>query len=213
MGCVIRPIAMTFAMFVFCLEVSGEPVQATGTVRLQDGFEQGAGAWKQIGEAEFSLDAERPHAGAQCVRIVVREGAGLAYQQYEQTSAPVAYGDEFRVTAWVRTEGVNDASGLYAALEFVDKGGQRVGIAHSNTAIGSAPASWQELVIEGRAPNQTERVATLHADIWATTPVNSRFKPEKALALRILVESVDVRGIEVVPLLNGVTAERIAGSL
>lgn len=134
-------------------------------------FEEGLQGWQEQGDAQFAVSSEQPHGGGQCARIVVVEGAELRYQQLFREFGPVQPGDEFRVTAWVRTEGVADGTGAYTALQFLDGASQRVGIEHSKLSVNNGRAGWEELVIEGKAPKGTEKgrvdlILNSHGTAW-----------------------------------------------
>ena len=149
--------------------VAQEP--STEPMIYDSGFEAGLEGWQQQGEAEFAVDTEGPHGGRQSARIVVPPGAQLQYQQLHHVLAPVASGDEFRVTLWVRSAGVTDGTGAYAALQFLDAAGQRVGIVHSKVAVTNGAAGWEQLTMEGRAPKgttqgQVDLILHAHGTAW-----------------------------------------------
>ncbi len=159
---------------LFSIDARAQSTPATRTVdelRFSEDFENGLQSWKSMAEAEFTVDKENPRAGAQCAHIRVPEGAALHYQHLERSFSPVQWGDEFHVTIWVRTQGVADGTGAYAALEFLDAAGQRVSIAHSRTDRGSGAQGWEALHIEGQATKRTERASIhlllhAHGDAW-----------------------------------------------
>ncbi len=124
---------------------------------IEGAFEQGLGEWQHQGDAGFAVDQVQPHTGRQCARIVVAEGAELRWQQLFREFGPVQRGDEFRVTAWVRSEGVADGTGAYCALQFLDAASQRVGIEHSKLSLNNGRDGWEELTIEGKAPKGTAK--------------------------------------------------------
>lgn len=123
--------------------------------RLSWTFDADLAGWEQRGPAEFSIDPAERHEGAAAARIVIAAGTPLSYQQLAWTVAEVRHGDTFEARAWVRTRGVDEGTGAYAALEFVDAGGQRVGIEHSKVSAANGRAGWEELAITGIAPRGT----------------------------------------------------------
>ena len=142
-----------------------------GPVMLQTGFEDGLRGWSQQGQAQFAVDERGAHSGEQCARIIVPPGAELQYQQLYQEFGPAAYGDALRVTVWVRAEGVADGTGAYCALQFLDERGQRVGIAHSTLGQENGRAGWEQLSVEGMAPEQTTKgrvdlILHAHGTAW-----------------------------------------------
>jgi hypothetical protein len=118
-------------------------------------FEDGLEGWEQQGRGEFGVDSAAPHTGTQSARIIVPAEAELQYQQLFRTWGPVAHGDEFQVSLWVRAEGVADGTGAYAALQFLDGQGQRIGIEHSRFGLANGMGGWEPLTIAGRAPQGT----------------------------------------------------------
>jgi len=121
-------------------------------VIFEASFNDGLGDWNQHGEAEFAVDTAGPHSGKACARITVAPGTQLSYQQLNRSFQPVKPGDEFRVTLWIRAEGITESTGAYAALQFLDAGGKRAGIFHSKIGLDVGRAGWEQLVIEGKAP-------------------------------------------------------------
>lgn len=113
--------------------------------------------WERRGEAEFALDPAVTREGQPAARIRLAPGTKLAWQQLAWTThEDLAPADEFRVKAWVRTEGIADtAMGAYLALEFIDAGGARVGVCHNKVSPANGRAGWEELTVEGRAPAGT----------------------------------------------------------
>lgn len=113
--------------------------------------------WEQRGEAAFALDREVMREGQPTARIRVATGTALTWQQLAWvTKDDIAPQDELRGSAWVRTEGVGDAtSGAYLALEFLDAKGNRAGVCHNKVSPANGRAGWEELVVEGRAPTGT----------------------------------------------------------
>ncbi len=124
---------------------------------LATGFEDGLTGWTDQGEAEFAADRGEFHGGRQSARIAVAPGSELRYQQLNREFEPVAQGDEFRVTVWVRSENVSDGTGAYCALQFLDAGGQRVGIAHRKLSVNNGGDDWERLLIEAKAPKGTQK--------------------------------------------------------
>lgn len=140
-------------------------VRAEEAVIVQTGFEEGLQGWTRQGEAEFALDREQPYSGRQCARIIVAPGTELSWQQLTREFGPVARGDEFRVTVWLRADSA-DGTGAYCALQFLDAGARRVGIFHSKIGRDNGRAGWERLLIEGRAPKGTAKARVdliLHA--------------------------------------------------
>ena len=126
--------------------------------RYETGFEDGLSGWSTQGDAEFAADATRPHRGKQCARITVPAGTKPWYQQLQYDIADVAPGDEFRATAWARSEGVTKEPGAYFALEFLDGRGKRAGIGHSQTGATLGTQDWQQLAGSARAPDGASRL-------------------------------------------------------
>jgi len=138
---------------------------------LESGFENGLRDWSHQGEADFAAVTDQPHEGRQCAQLAVRAGVELHWQQLYREFGPVRYGDAFQVTLWVRSQGVADGTGAYAALQFLDAGGQRIGIEHSKLNLGNGAKGWQQLTIEGVAPKGTEKgrvdlILNSHATAW-----------------------------------------------
>ncbi len=117
-------------------------------------FEAGAGGWERRGGADYTVDPEGGRDGSKALRIDVPAGQELAWQQWYRQLPEVAEGDQFRLEVMVRTQGVADGTGAYAAFEFVDAGGQRMGIAHSPLGT-PTEAGWQTLRWSGTAPQGT----------------------------------------------------------
>lgn len=155
----------TLAMLVTtALAVSAPraPAQDDAPAALLDsGFEDGWGEWRQVGEADFTLDEAEPHGGARSAMIRLVEGATPAYQRIEHTLGAVKQGDQLAVTFWVRSEGVVGPGGAYGALEFQNAAGERCGIFHSSTSAGNGANGWQELTMEGTAPAEAA-TASVH---------------------------------------------------
>lgn len=97
-------------------------------------FAEGTAGWRAAGEAAFTWSAEpAPEA-----RITVEAG-GAAYPQYAQ-EVPAAPGDLFEMRALARIEEGAGGFGAYLAIEFIDAGKRRVGLAQSSPAfLGEAP--------------------------------------------------------------------------
>jgi hypothetical protein len=157
---------VALGLIVFAQEKAGEK-----PVILDTSFEDGIGDWRMHGQAEFGVDDTVARSGKRSARIVVAAGVEPQYQQLSRLWGPVTPGDEFRVTLWVRAEGVADGSGAYAALEFMDAGEQRVGIEHSKVALGTGMTGWEQLSIDGTAPEGTTQaridlVLHAHGTAW-----------------------------------------------
>lgn len=150
-----------FAFMLFAQEKTGNR-----PVVLDTSFEDGLGDWRTQGEAEFGVDEAVTHSGRQSARVVVPAGVDLQYQKLAYFWGPVAQGDQFRASVWVRAEGVADGSGAYGALEFLDDQGHRVGIEHSKLSRGNGMNGWEQLTIEGTAPQGTTQ-AGLHLILHA----------------------------------------------
>lgn len=117
-------------------------------------FDTGASGWRHRDGATFEVDPAGGRDGSGALRIVVPAGAELHWQQWYRDLPEIAEGDQFRLMVSVHTSGVSDGSGAYAAFEFVDARGARVGIAHS--ALGTpTEAGWQTLRWTGTAPQGT----------------------------------------------------------
>jgi hypothetical protein len=140
------------------VSVSAQPKAGDEAMILDTSFEDGLGPWREQGQAEFATDAAQAHSGKQSARITVPPGVELQYQQLAYIWGPVAHGDEFHVSLWVRAEGVADGSGAYAALQF--------GIEHSRLSMANGMGGWEQLTIDGKAPQGTAKARVdliLHA--------------------------------------------------
>jgi hypothetical protein len=140
-------------------------------VILDASFEQGLEGWQNQGRGEFAVDDVQAHSGRLAARIIVPAEAELQYQQLYHTWGLVSAGDQFRVTLWVRAEGVADGTGAYAALQFLDDQAQRIGIEHSKLALGNGMNGWERLSIEGTAPQGTTQgrldlILHAHGTAW-----------------------------------------------
>jgi hypothetical protein len=150
---------MTTIMLLTLTALGAEP---GGELLWREGFEDGLGAWQQAGPAEFVADPAEHRTGARAARITVAPGAELRWQQIWRSGGRAAKGDRFRAELWVRSAGVADGTGAYAALEFLDAGGQRCGIEHSAINLANGRDGWQQLAISGQAP---ERCASLRLNL------------------------------------------------
>lgn len=140
------------------------------------GFAADLAGWSHRGEAEFAVDPAQSHGGMLAARIVIAPGGKLEYQQiYRDFSDDVKPGDQMEASVRVRTMDVDAAPGAYMALEFLDSGGQRVGIAHSITGQSVGAKDWQTLTAAGEAPDGTVRarlslILHAHGTAWFLAP-------------------------------------------
>lgn len=143
-------------------------------------FEPDLSGWVRQGNAEFTLDATVSREGRASARIAVAPGVEPGYQQLRRTyPMAVEPGDEFRASTWVRTSEVSDGSGAYLALEFVDGGDGRVGIAHSRVNPANGGKGWEQLQANGIAPVGTKKVRIslilhAHGSAWFSDPELAR---------------------------------------
>lgn len=173
-NCVTRVFGITLLGLLLATRLQAQPdspPEVRASLDFEEGFETEAGAWQTVNNAEFSVDSTQPHGGSRCAHIRVSAGAALNYQHIERRLAPVAWGDEFRATLWVRTEGVQDGIGAYAALEFLDAQGQRVSLAQSRVSRATGAHGWEQLRIEAQATKRTKRASLhlllhAHGDAW-----------------------------------------------
>jgi len=117
-------------------------------------FEAGAAGWQHRDGATYDVDPQGGQDGSGALRIVVPAGAELAWQQWFRPVPEAREGDQFRCSVAVRTQGVTDGTGAYAAFEFVNAQGERMGIAHS-TIGAPTETGWQTLQWSGVAPKGT----------------------------------------------------------
>ncbi|MGQ9731721.1 MAG: hypothetical protein ACUVX8_10670 [Candidatus Zipacnadales bacterium] len=141
------------------------------SVIFETSFESGLEGWLTHAQAEYAVDDTVARTGRRSARITVPAGVELQYQQLVHLWRPVARGDELRVTAWVKSQGVTDGSGAYMALQFLDEHDQRVGIVHSQIGLATGAAGWEELFIEGKAPRGTvgarvDLILHAHGTAW-----------------------------------------------
>jgi hypothetical protein len=152
-------------------------------------FDDKLTGWEARGQAEFAGDAQQTHDGHAAARITIAPGTPLSWQQIRKRcgDAPgeTQPADQFRASAWVRTDGAVAAPGGYLALEFVDAADNRIGIAHSQMGAGLGSTEWAQLTAEGTAPEGTKAlrinlVLNAEGTVWfadAEVVRTARFEP------------------------------------
>ncbi|MDF2439765.1 MAG: hypothetical protein JWN98_749, partial [Abditibacteriota bacterium] len=144
-------------------------------------FATGLGGWGSAGQAEFAADADQRYKGMTSARITVAPGVAPSYQQLQWKIAAVQTDDEFQGSVWVKTRGVTQNPGAYAALEYLDAAGKRVGIDHGMGHITDA-ADWQRISLRGYAPKgvASARLNLLlhhNGTAWFAAPELKRLRP------------------------------------
>ena len=136
--------------------------------------------WNQLGPAIFAADTNRTYEGFASARITVESDAELKYQQLRRDfTGGVQPRDEYYASVWVATENVTQPPGAYLALEFLDRQGQRTGIAHGYPGTAPGPGGWRKMETTGRAPDSTVGLRlclVLHApgSAWFAAPEVAR---------------------------------------
>jgi hypothetical protein len=173
-----RAAAVSAAVCVFAAVAfaADPPTPATGaagagSILLRDGFEEGLSGWAQAEGADFVVDKDRRHGGAQSARITNAPATKIHFQQLQQTVKGAAPGDRLTAHAWVAAQDVADGAGAYMALEFLGAGGQRVDIAHSKVSRITGKDGWEQLTVEGVVPKATVSTRLLlifhaHGTAW-----------------------------------------------
>ncbi|MCC6443646.1 MAG: hypothetical protein IT210_09360 [Armatimonadetes bacterium] len=161
--------------------------------------------WIRQGEAEFAADPSRKRDTLVSARITVATGAALQYQQLRREfSADIRPKDTYRARVWVMTGDIAGGLGAYLALEFRDRSGQRIGIAHSRIGKDAGKNGWKKLEADGPAPAGTKSasiVLVVHAcgTAWFADPQLVRASRAAALPnLGDAVRKITVNTLETV---------------
>ena len=165
--------AMVFSAAAFAgeLPAAASSPAAGGAALLRDGFEDGLSGWEQAEGAEFVLDKDQRHGGAQSARLTNAADVKIHYQQLQRAIKGVTPGDRILAQIWVRTKDVTDGAGAYMALEFLGAGGQRLDIAHSKVSRTTGKDGWEQLSAEAIVPKATVAAKMLlifhaHGTAW-----------------------------------------------
>ena len=67
-------------------------------------------------------------------------------------------GDVYQVTLWVRSQDVKAQPGAYGCIEFFNRSGGRIGLAHSRVNLKNGAKGWEQLTITATAPKDVARV-------------------------------------------------------
>jgi len=126
------------------------------------GVERGEGgtptAWRHdAGDEQHRATwvAENPHGGKRCLKTVVAEGAEPTWIATRQGGIHVTGGARYRLTAWVRAEGVEGDAGWYVHLE--PEKGQFIAAEHAGA--GGGTYGWKEVTAEFTAPKAAVRAS------------------------------------------------------
>jgi len=140
--------------------------------------------WGQVGPAIFAVDTNRTCEGLASARMTVASDAEPKYQQLRREfTEGIQPRDEYYASVWVATENVTQPPGAYLALEFLDRQGQRTGIAHGYPGTAPGPGGWRKMDTTGRAPDGTVGLRlclVLHApgSAWFAAPEVARINRE-----------------------------------
>lgn len=96
---------------------------------------------------------ERPRSGRRCVRTIVDRGAEPSWIATRATGIPIIAGARYRLTAWVRAQGVVGQSGWFL---HVGNSNDSMLLNQSLTA-GAGSFDWKQVSLEFRAPAGSDR--------------------------------------------------------
>lgn len=122
------------------------------------GFEQAAAdapagwtPWGVDDQHRMSPDANVSHGGGRSARCEVDEGAEPSWVNYMQGDLPVAKGQKYRFTAWVKAEGVEGKAGWYVHVD-----GDKPQVV--NQTVGwEGSFDWRRVVIDFTVPPGGQR--------------------------------------------------------
>lgn len=167
-------------VLTLCLTMVSHAADTVELLKPQN-FATGLAGWISAGQAEFAADAQQTYNGMAAARLTVAPGVAPSYQQLQWKITDVAADDEFQGAVWVKTRGVTKNPGAYAALEYLDADGKRVGLDQGMGHITDAP-DWQRISLRGYAPKGVKSARLnliLHENgtAWFAAPELKRIRP------------------------------------
>ena len=124
---------------------------------VNGGFE--AGADKPDGWTAWGIDethrvsrvTENPHSGKYCTKTVVAPGAKPTWIKWLQQGIPIVPGNRYRMTGWVRCEGVKGNVGWYIHVN-----GVRPQMLNRSLRAAGGTHGWQKVSFEFTAPEESD---------------------------------------------------------
>jgi hypothetical protein len=149
--------------YVYCANPSAWAVpdwlESGGALR-NGGVEEGEGD-TPAGWAHDATDpghradwsAEDPHTGRRCLKTVVREGAEPSWIATRQSAIRIEGGSRYRMSAWVRAEGVRGLCGWYIHMGTT----ANPMIESPMLSAGEGSFGWRQVQAEFTAPAEADR--------------------------------------------------------
>lgn len=168
----------TIICILLCMTINLEGAMAKNIDLLKDNdFTTPLQVWQKVGEdLELSTNTADIHSGRVPIRLHLNPQAKLAWSQiYRPFTGDFLAGDSLQATVQVRTEGLQDGSGAYMAMEFQDSSGERISIAHSQVSLDNGAKGWQQLTAAGNAPIgvkvvRINLILNSHGTAWFADP-------------------------------------------
>ena len=115
---------------------------------------------KKPAQVEFAWSDRQPHSGKRCLGIVSSYAEKSPWFRWEQKLQGMKPGEKYRLSVWVRSEGVSYGANL--ELQFADQAGQQLAGTPLHN-IHKAGAKWaeviQDIVVPAGAASGTIRLA------------------------------------------------------
>ncbi len=100
---------LALTLLAFSLVCGCSNVHADSNLILNPGFEEGAGSWgifvpaeSQDKECQFLISKDSPHSGSACAELKSGSFARFSIGPKSVLSGPIAPGDRFHLTYWIR---------------------------------------------------------------------------------------------------------------